>query len=243
MNSLINKRDLNLGHDSQNLKVTIADDHSLVRTGLSLLIKMIDKKVMITEVSSFEQTIEVLSLPCSTDILLLDLLMPDMDGLSGAKQICQKWPEIPVVVISVKEDIYSIRRALRSGVMGYIPKSSSPNVTVGAIKLVLDGGIYVPPQVLDHEPEHTKASSFGKLDGRNEYFELGSETIKLTNRQLDIVRLLSLGESNKEIADHLGLMPGTIKMHISRIFKTFNVSNRTAVVAKYNQIANVNKLK
>jgi len=198
---------------------------------------MMDEEVEVTESNNFDETVKWLSGEKPLDLLLLDLLMPGMDGVSGVKYICDTWPDVPVVVISVKEDIRSIRSAISSGVMGYIPKTSSPNVTISAIKLVLSGGIYVPPHVLQQDVG-------GSSDTTDEYLEHDprederqtAKSLGITPRQKDVLDLLTLGKSNKEIADQLGLMPGTVKMHTSRIFKVLNVSNRTEAVTKYAQM-------
>ena len=83
------------------------------------------------------------------DVVLLDMMMPGMRSIESIQQICTNWPDVPVVVVSVKEDMELIRQALRAGASGYIPKSSSPDVTINAIRLVLSGGIYIPPDALE----------------------------------------------------------------------------------------------
>lgn len=201
------------------------------------MIKMVNTDVVVLESSSFDETVRFLSGEVPIDILLLDLLMPGMEGISGVKNICDTWPDVPVVVISVKEDFRSIRDALKAGAVGYVPKSSSPNVTMSAIQLILSGGVYVPPHVLQHDAANR--SGF-----KGEYLELGevgdarqnAKSFGITPRQKDVLDLLACGKSNKDIAGQLGLAPGTVKMHTSRIFKILNVSNRTEAVAKYSQM-------
>jgi DNA-binding NarL/FixJ family response regulator len=196
-----------------------------------------DEKVEVVEANSFDETVRCLSGNEPIDLLLLDLLMPGMNGISGAKHICDEWPDVPVVVISVKEDIRSIRSVLRSGVMGYIPKSSSPKVTISAIQLVLSGGIYVPPHVLQHDVVNTSDTidAYVEHDPRDDARQ-AARVLGVTPRQKDVLDLLALGKSNKEIASQLGLSPGTIKMHTSRLFKVLNVSSRTKAIAKYAQM-------
>ena len=217
-----------------NLQVLIADDHALVRSGLSLLIKMISEDAKIIEANKFEEVLSILSTNPSIDLILLDVMMSDNDSLSGAQYICKNWPEIPIVIISVKEDLRSIRLALKSGIMGYIPKSSSPNVTVNAIRLVLSGGVYVPPHVLSQgQGSPFDAVQAPRIMLSDDTGLSNSEVLKVTSRQKDVLELLTLGKSNKEIAKVLGLKPGTIKMHTSRIFRLLGVSNRTEAVTTY----------
>ncbi len=221
---------------SPNFKIIVADDHALVRGGLAQLVKLVEEKVEIFETNDFGQTLEVLSKGQAVDLLLLDLLMPGMDGVDGIVQICKQWPQVPVIVVSAKENISAIRSALNAGAMGYIPKTSSPEVMMCAIKLVLSGGIYVPPHVLGASP-----LSDENIQEQNIYSENSGALSKygyeqLTSRQQEVLDLMAFGKSNKDIAIELGLTTGTVKMHSSRIFKTLNVQNRTEAVAKFAQL-------
>ena len=214
-------------------RIMIADDHALVRGGLVQLVKLVEENVEIIESNDFKQTLECLDAGKAIDLLLLDLLMPGMNGMDGIKQICKKWPDVPVIVVSVRENISDIRNALAAGAMGYIPKTSSPDIMMSAIQLVLSGGVYVPPHVL---------GSTTSVDDSSDYQTYTDESIEplsnqgytqLTQRQQEVLDLMALGKSNKEIADKLGLTTGTVKMHSSRIFKSLNVQNRTEAVAKF----------
>lgn len=211
-------------------RIIIADDHALVRGGLVQLVKLVEKNVEIIESNDFNQTLELLGNDNGIDLLLLDFLMPGMTGIESIKQICQEYPDVPVIVVSVRENIAAIRNALMAGAVGYIPKTSSPDVMMSAIKLVLSGGVYVPPHVLGMTSTNDVLAS-DLIDEDEENANDGYA--KLTQRQQEVLDLMALGKSNKEIADELGLTTGTIKMHSSRIFKTLNVQNRTEAVSKF----------
>lgn len=218
--------------DSSIFRIVVADDHALVRGGLVQLVKLVEENVEIIETNDFKQTLEYLAGGQPVDLLLLDLLMPGMSGMEGIKRICKDWPDVPVIVVSVREHIAAIRSALAAGAMGYIPKTSSPEVMMSAIKLVLSGGVYVPPHVLGststrEEQDLTADETFGSSQKQG--------YAQLTQRQLEVLDLMALGKPNKDIANELGLNIGTVKMHSSRIFKTLNVQNRTEAVAKYAQ--------
>lgn len=218
--------------DSSIFRIVVADDHALVRGGLVQLVKLVEENVEIIETNDFKQTLEYLAGGQPVDLLLLDLLMPGMSGMEGIKRICKDWPDVPVIVVSVREHIAAIRSALAAGAMGYIPKTSSPEVMMSAIKLVLSGGVYVPPHVLGststrEEQDLTADETFGSSQQQG--------YAQLTQRQLEVLDLMALGKPNKDIANELGLNIGTVKMHSSRIFKTLNVQNRTEAVAKYAQ--------
>lgn len=219
--------------DPSIFRIVVADDHALVRGGLVQLVKLVEENVEIVETNDFQQTLDFLKEGRPVDLLLLDLLMPGMSGMEGIKQICKDWPEVPVIVVSVREHVAAIRSALVAGAMGYIPKTSSPEVMMSAIKLVLSGGVYVPPHVLraslsnydQIQEQLNTAESFGN--------SLEQSFAQLTPRQLEVLDLIALGKPNRDIANDLGLNVGTVKMHLSRIFKTLNVKNRTEAVAMY----------
>lgn len=219
---------------SEKFRVVVADDHALVRGGLAQLVKLVEENVEIFETNDFGQTLEILSNTPMIDLLLLDLLMPGMEDQEGIDHICKKWPDIPVIVISAKENAAVIRNALSAGAMGYIPKTSSPEVMMSAIKLVLSGGVYVPPNILG-AGLNSQGSFYGSdsISTINSSIEVSYN--QLTDRQQEVLDLMAFGKSNKDIANNLGLTTGTVKMHISRIFKTLNVQNRTEAVAKFTQ--------
>lgn len=223
--------------DPSIFRIVIADDHALVRGGLVQLVKLVEENVEIVETNDFQQTLDFLAEGEPVDLLLLDLLMPGMSGMDGIKQICKDWPEVPIIVISAKENVAAIRSALAAGAMGYIPKTSSPDVMMSAIKLVLSGGVYIPPHVLGasslndnqiQEQTNTAESSFGN--------SLEQGYAQLTPRQVEVLDLMAMGKPNRDIANDLNLNVGTVKMHSSRIFKTLKVQNRTEAVAMYAQL-------
>jgi len=219
----------NLTTKDDNVKYTIviADDHALVRGGLALIAKMAVKEAIIFQTNSFDETINTLTETPSIDLLLLDLMMPGMDSENSIQAICNQFPDIPIVIVSVKEDFHSIQSCIAAGAAGYIPKTSPPNITVSAIQLVLSGGVYIPPHILRSQQSET-------VDNAQPSEQ--SALHLLTQRQKDVLEQVVLGKSNQAIADYLGLTIPTIKMHVSAIFKKFKVKNRTEAVAKYSRL-------
>ncbi len=222
-----------LSSNEPHLRIVVADDHALVRGGLSLLIEMATPNAEIIEANSFDQVAEILSQQDSIDLMLLDLMMPGMDSQNGISTICRTWPGIPIIIVSVTEDIDTIRKALVAGAMGYIPKTSSPDVTISAIQLVLAGGIYVPPHIL----QQSAALPVSNTPKQEPEIQVEAAQITaLSRRQLEVLDLIVSGKSNQTIADELGLMIPTVKMHVSKIFKKLDVKNRTQAVAKYSEL-------
>jgi DNA-binding NarL/FixJ family response regulator len=211
---------------SHNLRILIADDHALVRGGLALVVGMAAPDCTVFEANSYDQVIEVLSNQPDIDLMMLDLMMPGMDITTSLASIRDQWPDVPIIVVSVRDDIDSIRTTMATGVSGYIPKSLPPNVTLSAIKLILEGGIYVPPHVLNF-------SDGVATPPPNEQKE---STESLTRRQKDVLELMQTGLSNQAIADQLELTLPTIKMHVSALFKRLQVKNRTEAVAFYTKV-------
>ena len=213
------------------MRIVVADDHALVRGGIGLLVKSLHPNTELIECNAYESILKVLDGDEPVDLLLLDLMMPGMDLIRSVKHICSNWADVPVIVISMRDETQTIREVLRAGAVGYIPKTSSPDVTMNAIRLVLSGGIYVPPDVLqlgyassEYQSADAAVSGSASTSGR----KLG-----LTARQEDVIALISEGYSNKEIASELNLTPGTIKMHLSRIYKVLGVKSRTEAIAKH----------
>ena len=213
-------------------KIVIADDHALVRGGLELVVKMAVPNTEIFQANSFDETINVLNENFSIDLVLLDLMMPGM-WKDSIQSITKKFPDVPIVIVSVKEDFESIHNSISLGASGFIPKTSAPEVTISAIQLVLAGGVYIPPHVLKPQTDTTELN-----EKSNDYNSIN----RLSKRQKQVLDLLSLGKSNQNIADDLGLTIPTIKMHVSAIFKKLNVKNRTEAVSIYSNLEKVSNL-
>jgi len=215
------------------LRIVIADDHALVRGGLGILIRTLHPDTQIIECNDLARVLQTLDGTDSIDLLLIDLMMPGMDTSESIQQICGKWPDVPIVVVSVREDMQIIRQALRAGAAGYIPKTSTPDVTLNAIRLVLSGGIYIPPDALElRGATEEPAMPFVKV--RKATAEAPPpRDFPLTTRQVDVIERIAEGKSNKEVGEELGLTAGTIKMHLSRIYKVLKAKSRTDAVAKY----------
>jgi DNA-binding NarL/FixJ family response regulator len=208
--------------------IVIADDHALVRGGMDVLVKSIIPNVQTSQSYDFSTTIKLLEELENVDILLLDLLMPGMNSIESVKYICKKWKDLSVIIVSAKEDNNLIKDILQAGAVGYIPKMCSPELMINAIRLVISGGIYIPSSILNISNEFT--NDFQIKQNLNE--NIDKKKNKLTKRQKQIINLIRAGKSNQAIALDLDLAIGTIKMHISRMFKQLGVNSRTEALAK-----------
>ena len=127
------------------MKVLLVDDHQVFREGLAILLKRLDNQVEAVEAASCAEAFTCLEGQSDIELILLDVGLPDMSGLDGIAVIHERHPGIPIVVLSSQEDRASVMQALDSGAMGYIPKTSSSDVMISALRLILSNGIYLPP--------------------------------------------------------------------------------------------------
>jgi DNA-binding NarL/FixJ family response regulator len=210
------------------MKLLIIDDHSIVRAGLAALLARPGSDIVVVQAAAAAAgMIEVDAHP-DLDAVFLDLNMPGEDGMSALREIGKRRPDLPVILLSSSEDPVDVRRALAAGAFGYVPKSSSPQTLMSVLKLVLAGEVYVPPLLLK-EP--------GVRAGGDDVSRLGGASSLLTGRQIDVLRLLARGLSNKEIGRELLVAERTVKAHVTAIFKALGVSNRAQAVDAATQAA------
>jgi DNA-binding NarL/FixJ family response regulator len=205
------------------MKILIGDDHLLFREGLRRLLEQLHGEASFVEAGTFNELLDRCRADHVFDVVLMDLHMPNWPGFSGLRELQALQPGVPVVVISASEALGDIRGALDHGATGYIPKSSSVKVMMGALNLVFSGGIYVPPGALSASMDAAP---------RRRSLEVGDRSAGygLTQRQREVLECLRLGKSNKQIAYELGLSEGTVKIHVTAIFKSLGVKNRTQAV-------------
>jgi DNA-binding NarL/FixJ family response regulator len=213
------------------MKLLLADDHALFREGMAHVLMQLDNQIELFEAGTCDQALEIAAGQPDLDLLLLDLNMPGTCGLAAVRAFRQKFPDLPLVVLSAVEEHDDVEQVLDAGALGFIPKSSSAQVMLSALRLVLSGGVYLPPLLLNRAappPARSAQQAPAARTGAALYGRMES----LTDRQLEVLRLLAEGKPNKLIARALTLSEGTVKIHLAAIFRALNVNNRTeAVVA------------
>ena len=197
----------------------------MVREGISLLLKQYDKDCEICECLTY-QDIEQVTRSLDFDLMLVDLVMPGMDGMQGVKSIRKIKPSTPIIILSSTEDASAIQQAIECGVNGYVTKSLCGSVLIQDIEAVLAGEVYIPPAY--YELEGTEKNS-GSTEKANECLS------SLTMRQREVLDLLSMGMSNKEIANQLNMSEPTVRTHLTAVFRKLGVENRTQAVRKVMQ--------
>jgi DNA-binding NarL/FixJ family response regulator len=208
------------------MKILIVDDHPLIITALRHVLVDLGEHFEPLEATTCQQALDVLeSLEGEVDLILLDLSLPGMYGLQALPTLRERYPHVPVVILSATEDPGVVVKALDEGAMGFIPKTSSNTQLLGALQLVLAGGVYVPEQALMHHVASPHAPTLPLGATSQSAADLG-----LTPRQADVLALLLQGKPNKLICRELDLADGTVKVHISAILRVLGVSTRTQAV-------------
>ncbi len=214
-----------------NMKVLLADDHAVFRSGCRLLVEDLESEVEIHETADFTQTLEYLKTHTDIDLVIIDLVMPGMNSVNSLTRLRKLVPDVPLVILSAYERTSDARAALNIGAAGYIPKSSPKQVILRALQLIMSGGSYFPPELLSGEAEGLAPPGSGQTT-----VELGEAGAALTRRQRDVLDLMAQGRSNREIAESLGLAEGTVKVHVAAVLRTLNVSNRTQAVLAVSRV-------
>lgn len=214
------------------MKFLLVDDHDLIREALRGVLKELRRDAVVLEASNGAQAMQIVAEQPAINLILLDLTLPDRDGLSLLAELRQGHPAIAVVVLSAIQDRANVLKALDLGASGYIPKSASREVMSSAIQLVLAGGIYIPPQILERDAllEDVPTQPTRKQIGR------WCSDLGLTERQLDVLALMMQGMSNKTICRTLNLAEPTVKNHVTSILQALNVKNRTEAVVEVNKL-------
>jgi len=209
---------------SDTTHIVIADDHPLFRDALRQAVASI-MPAQIDEAGTFEELTARLEQEADVDLILLDLSMPGISGFSGLIYLRAQYSAIPVVVVSASDDVATIRRSMDFGASGFIPKRLGVDALRTAILKVIEGDIWIPPDVdlsAAADPEMTR---------------LRDRLVTLTPQQVRVLMMLSEGLLNKQIAYELGVSEATIKAHVSAILQKLGVESRTQAVIAAAKIA------
>jgi DNA-binding NarL/FixJ family response regulator len=204
------------------VKILIVDDHALVRRGMGHIVRESFSDAEIVEASSAAEAMEAMA-TTGADVALVDVRMPDLDGLELLHEMRERWPNVPVIMLTSFDHAHYVRRALAEGAAGYMLKDATPEDLEQAIKVALSGGGNVlSPKVIQNLFEAVEGAppvENGDVHHR--------PTSSLTQRETDILALLSEGKSNRDISRALFLSEKTVKAHLAAIFRKLGVTNRT----------------
>jgi DNA-binding NarL/FixJ family response regulator len=194
--------------------ILTVDDHPLIRTALREVLRTMDHPVELLEASDPLEGLAALKQYPTLDLVLLDLNFSAHDGLAFIPRFRDAAPGAPLIVYTMHEDPPRLREALARGAVGIVPKTHSPQLLLSAVEMVMQGGVYLPPQLARHlaAPQSTAAPS---------------QALSMSDHQRRILELLSQGLPNKTIARKLGLAPSTVKNRLTAVFERLGVANRT----------------
>lgn len=211
------------------INIMLADDHAMVREGLKQLLELDEEIKVISEAGDGEECYHKLQFN-APDVLLLDINMPKMNGLEVLKKMKESGVSVPTIVLTVHSEVEYLLKAVEIGIDGYMLKDSSLDELKKAIKSVASGDTYIQPSMIP--------LLNNKLDKKEKDRVFIDE---LTKRELEVLKLIAVGKTNREIADELNISERTVKNHISSIFKKINVLDRTqaAVFAIKNNLVDI----
>jgi DNA-binding NarL/FixJ family response regulator len=229
------------------MKVLLVDDHPLILSALQTVIQGLGDDVTVLGVATAEAARQALRDDDSFDLVLLDLALGEVDGFEVLAELRHAWPAVPVVVVSASERTSDVIRAIDLGAMGFVPKRSSNDALFEALRLVMSGGLYVPPHLLGLEapPPPTGGDTVPSVMRRvadhaepapHQSRTVSLDAIGLTPRQTEVLQLLLQGLPNKLIARQLGVSVETVKDHVAAVLRALNVSSRTQAVLAVSQM-------
>ncbi len=214
-------------------RVAIVDDHQLVREGLRDLLEDAPDIEVVGEAANGQEALLVRS-RLSPDLVLMDVRMPEMDGLAATREIKQRHPEISVMMLTMHENPDYLLEALKAGASGYVLKDGLRQEVVSAVRRVREGESSLDPELAARLLRRLATEEGGRGEARLPEGGLPADT--LTPRELEVLGLVQLGRSNREVAEELFISRGTVKRHIENIMAKLGVSDRTQAVVKALQL-------
>ncbi len=206
------------------MKVLVVDDHEIARDGMKLQLEQLSSSCEVAEAGTCAQAV-TMSENVAFDLVLLDLTLPDSVGVDTLRWFRRASPATPVVVLSGVTGQEIVMQAIDEGAMGFIPKASSRREIVGALEMILAGGVFIPREGWAEDGRITPDPAEAK-----------GITLRLTDRQLEVLRAAIQGKPNKTIAAELDLSVHTVKAHLSAAMRVLGVNNRTEAVFRAAQL-------
>ncbi|MGE0240792.1 MAG: response regulator [Parvibaculaceae bacterium] len=216
------------------MKILIADDHWVVRESLKQVMKRVHQAFKPLEAENFADALALLRQHSDIDLMLIDLIMPGFDQFDGLKRLRSEFPDVPVVIISVHEDLDYVLKSISHGVIGYIPKSAGGKEIERAIERVLAGEVSFPRRIL----EQSAAAPQAPVESPAAASAADKGMALLTNRERDVLDLLGRGYSVTRIAASLTLSSHTVRVHIGNLMKKLGFKDRSAAIHYAVSLAN-----
>lgn len=207
------------------IKVLMVDDHALFRDGMRYVLQQLADEVEVIDSGNFLDGMKQAASNPDLDLALLDLHMPGSEGVKSILAFHESNPSIPLVVVSGSDQREDIEKVMEYGAMGFISKMSSSKIMLAALRMVMDGGVYLPPQLLQQAMAGLDQGAV--VDRRTDR----SNKNGLTTRQMQTLQYLAEGLSNKEISARMNLAEGTVKIHTAAVYQALRVNSRLEAVS------------
>ncbi|WP_409290532.1 response regulator [Peribacillus sp. SCS-26] len=211
--------------------IVIIDDHQLFREGVK---RILDFEPSFEVVAEGDDGSEAMGLveENNPDVVIMDINMPDINGIEATRQLVEKYPESKVIILSIHDDENYVTHALKTGARGYLLKEMDADALVEAVKVVADGGSYLHPKVTHNLVSEYRrlAAVEGKEKDHRPAYEIRRPLHLLTRRECEVLQLLADGQSNRGIGETLYISEKTVKNHVSNILQKMNVNDRTQAV-------------
>ncbi len=202
------------------IKILLVDDQSLIRQGLKALLELETDLQIIGEADNGQIAIQLVE-TLQPDVVLMDIRMPIMDGVAATQEICQRFPNVKILVLTTFDDDQYVAQALRFGAIGYLLKDTPSEELAAAIRAVDKGYTQLGPGLVD--------KLIAKVPSSSPPVSLPPSWAELTPREKEVLRLIAAGSSNREIAQKLYISEGTVKNHVTNILNRLNLRDRTQV--------------
>lgn len=226
------------------MRVSIVDDHPIVREAVEATVSFLCPGCLVTAFGDLESFLAARDAGPAPDIILLDLILPGHEGVSSVLHTRETYPDVPIVVFSGFTDPATVMAALDAGAMSVIPKTAVGDDLIGAIRLVLDGGYYVPDEIFANDRMGATSPTPGWTRRQGDSRSAVREGLEaLTERQQHVLRLILRGAPNKSIGAELELSENTVKSHVSAILRALGVRNRTQAVLAAHRLGVTHQLR
>lgn len=203
---------------NKNIRIMLVDDHTIVRQGLNFFLSKVDNFEIVAEAENGVEAIQM-AMECRPDVILMDLIMPDMSGIEAIKKIRIFSDKIEILVLTSFIDDEKVIQAIQNGAAGYLLKDVKPTELVRAVRATANGEVYLHPEAVRFLAHSMRSPARQEVHIEN-----------LTDREIDVLKLMARGLSNKDICEDLGISIKTVKAHVSNILQKLQMANRVQAV-------------
>lgn len=216
------------------IKIVLVDDHQLFREGVKRILAIEPSFEVVAEASDGETIVDIVR-ETEPDVVLMDINMPNVNGVEATKKLVETFPEVKVLILSIHDDESYVTHVLKTGASGYLLKEMDTDALIEAVKVVADGGAYIHPKVT-----HNLVNEYRRLANEDkDETEIGFREVEyrrplhlLTRRECEVLQLMTDGKSNRAIGEALFISEKTVKNHVSNILQKMNMNDRTQAVVE-----------